>query len=80
MLSACHSNQGVGRVANTVLWVGFFIFCLFSIMLEWIGRRRRRGKMPIFMLTLQGALTTLGYLTMAFGHGRVLTEQVRGVG
>jgi len=32
--------------------------------------------MPIFMLTLQCALTTLGYLTMAFGHGREHREKV----
>jgi bacteriorhodopsin len=70
------SNRGIGQFANIVLWLGFFIFCLFSIILEWISARKRRGKMPIFMLTLQSALTTLGYLTMAFGHGRLHEEQV----
>jgi preprotein translocase subunit SecG len=70
------SNRGIGQFANIVLWLGFFIFCLSSIVLEWISARKRRGKMPIFMLTLQSALTTLGYLTMAFGHGRLHEQQV----
>ena len=70
------SNVGIGQFANIVLWIGFFVFCLFSIVLEWISARKRRGKMPISMLTLQSALTTLGYLTMAFGHGRLQTQQV----
>ena len=71
-----NSNPGIGRFANTTLWVGFFVFLIFSISLEWISTRKRRGKMPLFVLTLQSALTTLGYLTMCFGHGRIYTNQV----
>ena len=64
------SNVGIGELANVMLWVGFLVFCLLSIFLQWMSYRQRKPPRSLLLLTVNSAATMLGYLTMAFGHGR----------
>jgi len=64
------SNIGIGKAANIVLWLGFFIFLAGAILLEWIGTRTKKFKLQLLILVLNCTMSMLGYLTMAFGHGR----------
>mmetsp|Transcript_55144 Transcript_55144/g.129049 ORF Transcript_55144/g.129049 Transcript_55144/m.129049 type:complete len:572 (-) Transcript_55144:54-1769(-) len=70
------SNLGIGNLANVMLWAAFLMFCLVSIILQWISARRRRAKIALLLLTINSAVMMIGYLTMAFGHGRTTEEQV----
>jgi len=68
------SNLGIGNFANLVLWVAFLFFCVVAIILQWMSARRPKHKIALLMLTLDNVIAMLGYLTMAFGHGRMYDD------